>query len=156
MAITRKWVYQASAITVASTELNGLAAGGLNVASTNQNNTQGQANLDGYTRALFLMNLALTTGNYAANSTLDVWLLREVPMTSGTFEDGSSSVTPARPPDFSFALQASSAAQKQAQDVRLPPGTFGILFRNNQSTGTQALAATGNTITMVAYTDSGV
>lgn len=153
MSTTRKWTQQASAINLLTTELNALAAAALVAATSTINNTQGQANLDGYTRAFVEMNLAAPSAAFASNSTLDLWFLREV----GTqVEDGSATVTPARPPDVSFPLQATAAAQHDIQDVELPPGTLGVLARNNQATGTQGLAATGNTVTLQAYTDQGV
>ena len=154
MSTTRKWVMQGTAVTLASTELNSLAAGAL-VASTlpTINNSQGTANLDGYTRALVEMNLAAPSLAFAANSTLDMWFLKTV---NAQQEDGSASITPARPPDVSFPMQATTNAEHCVQDIRLPPGTMGILFRNNQASGSQALAASGNTVALVAYTDQGV
>lgn len=153
MATTRKWTQQGTAITVMSTELNSLAANALVAASSSINNSQGQANLDGYTRALFEVNFAAPSSGFAANSTLDIWLLKQV---NSQQEDGSSSVTPARPPDFSFPMQTTAAAQHVVLDVRVPPGTMGVLARNNQASGSQALAASGNTITALLYTDQGV
>lgn len=153
MSTTRKWTQQGSAVTLLSTELNSLAAGSLAKSASPIANSQGQTNLDGYTRALVEMNLAAPSGAFAANSTLDIWLLKTV---NSQEEDGSSSVTPARPPDFSFPLQATSNAQHVVLDIRLPPGTMDILARNNQASGTQSLAASGNTVTLLAYTDQGV
>lgn len=153
MSTTRKWVEQGTAVTLLSTELNSLAAGALNVSSATINNSQGQTNLDGYTRALVECNLAAPSAAFAANSTLDIWFLKQV---NSQQEDGSSSVTPARPPDFSFPMQATANAQHVALDVRLPPGTMAILARNNQASGTQALASSGNTVTLQAYTDQAV
>jgi hypothetical protein len=153
MSTTRKWVQQGSAVTLLSTELNSLAAGGLAVSSSTINNSQGQANLDGYTRAFVEMNLAAPSASFANNSTLDLWFLKQV---GSQVEDGSSSVTPARPPDLSLPMQGNGTAQHVILDVRLPPGTLSILARNNQGGGSQALASSGNTVTLQAYTDQGV
>ena len=154
MATTRKWTQQASSVTLLSTELNALAAGALNISSGTFSNTQGTSNFDGYTRALVEMNLAANGGvAFAANSTLDIWLIKQV---GSQAEDGSASLTPARPPDFSFPMQASTAAQHVALDVRIPPGTFSVLARNNQASGSQALGGTLNTVTLQMYTDAGV
>ena len=158
MATTRKWTQQASSVTLLSTELNGLAAGALNISSVGGtagvfNNAQGTANLDGYTRAFIQANLAVPSAGFAANSTLDIWLIKQV----GTqYEDGSASVTPTRPPDVSIAMDTAVAARHPLYDIRLPPGNFFVLARNNQASGTQALAASGNTVTLQAYTDQGV
>lgn len=153
MSVTRKWVQQSSAVPLMSTELNSLAAGALVTSAATINNSQGQANLDGNTRAYFQMNLAAPSAAFAANSTLDIWLLRQV---GSQVEDGLATVTPARPPDFSFPLQANNSAQHVILDVILPPGTLSILARNNQASGSQALAASGNTVNLQAYTDQGV
>jgi hypothetical protein len=153
MATTRKWSEQGTAVTLMSTELNSLAAGALVAASSTVNNSQGVSNLDGYTRAIIEANFAAPSGAFAANSTLDLWFLKQV---NAQQEDGSASVTPARPPDVSFAMQATANAQHVAYLITLPPGTMGILARNNQASGTQALAASGNTILIQAYTDQGV
>ncbi len=153
MSTTRKWTQQSSAVTLLSTELNSLAAGSLALSSSSINNSQGQTNLDGYTRAFIEMNLAAPSAAFASGSTLDVWFLKQV---GSQTEDGSSSVTPARPPDLSLPMQATANAQHVIQDIRLPPGTLSILTRNNQSSGSQALASSGNTVTLQAYTDQGV
>lgn len=157
MTTTRKWLQQGTAITLLSTELGngtaGLAAGALVVSSSTINNTQGQANLDGYTRAYIEMNLAAPSAAFAANSTLDIWFLKEV----GTqVEDGSSSVTPARPPDVSLPMQATANAQHVIQEIHLPVGTMSILARNNQGSASQGLAVSGNTVTLQAFTDQSV
>lgn len=153
MSTTRKWIQQGTSVTLFTTELNSLAAAALAAASSSLNNSQGQTNLDGYTRAYIEMNLAAPSGAFAANSTLDFWFLKTV---GSQVEDGSSSVTPARPPDFSFPMQATANAQHVALDIRIPVGTLQPLVRNNQASGTQALAASANTITMQLYTDQGV
>lgn len=153
MSTTRKWLPQASAVTLLSTELNSLAAGSLVRSTATLNNSQGQTNLDGYTRAYILASLAAPGAAFAANSTLDLWFLKQV---GGTTEDGTSGTTPARPPDVSMPLQPTANASNVIQDIRLPVGTMYVLARNNQASGTQALAASGNTVSLQAYTDQGV
>lgn len=53
-------------------------------------------------------------------------------------------------------MQTTVAAQHIIADIMLPPGTLSILAKNNQLSGSQALAASGNTLTLQAYTDQGV
>lgn len=158
MATTRKWVQQATPTTVMESELNGLAAGSLVRSTASFSNTQGTANWDGYTRAIVQMMLSsgtAPTAAFAANSTLDVWILKEV---GSQVEDGVGGTTPARPPDFSFPLETITTVQYVSLDVRLPPGTIYFLARNNQGSGSVALAAsaTANSITVQPYTDQGV
>lgn len=158
MATTRKWVQQGTPTAVLGSELNGLAAGALVRSTSSFSNTQGTANWDGYTRAIVQMTLSNGTAPsaaFAANSSLDIWILKEL----GTqVEDGAAGVTPSRPPDFSFPLETVTSAQYVSLDVRLPPGTFYFLARNNQGSGTVALAAsaTANSLGVQPYTDQGV
>jgi len=152
MPLTRKWSAFQPALTVASTELNGLAAGSLVLAAASFNNVQGQAALDGYTRAFIQMNLAATTAAHAANTSLDLWFLKTV----NKVEDGGPSVPPTRNPDVSWGVTANSLPQSEVLDVEIPPGVSWLLFRNTQGSGSQALGATGNFVCVGAYTDQGV
>jgi hypothetical protein len=76
--------------------------------------------------------------------------LREVDGTN--YEDGSSTVTPARNPDLVFPLRAVTTAQRIVVIGDLPPGSFVALLRND-GTG-QAMAASGNTLKIRPVTGS--
>lgn len=84
----------------------------------------------------------------SANAAVSVWLLRETDGTS--YEDGGASVTPARPPDVVFPLRAVTGSQRIVRQVMLPPGKFKPLAKNDGAG--QALAASGNTLKLKAYT----
>jgi hypothetical protein len=57
-----------------------------------------------------------------ANTGVSVWFLRAIDGTN--YEDGSSSVTPARLPDVVFPVRAVTTAQRVTRRVMIPPGTF--------------------------------
>lgn len=89
------------------------------------------------------VELVVTFGVAPTASTgASVWFLREVDGTN--YEDGSSSVTPARAPDVVLPVRAVTTAQRIVVPCLLPPGTFTPLLRND-GTG-QAFAASGNTL----------
>lgn len=88
--------------------------------------------------------------NPTANTAISVWLLRE---TDGTnFEEGSASITPTRVPDAIFSVRAVVTAQRMIRQVDLQPGNLRALVRND-GTG-QALAASGNVLSIRPYTES--
>lgn len=84
-----------------------------------------------YTRAVFELAVPSFSGTPAANTAVSVWILRQVD--GGTnYEDGGTSVTPARPPDMVFALNPVSTAQRVALPaIDLPPGLFKVLVKND-------------------------
>ncbi len=153
MATTRKWTQQTTTTSVMTTELDLLAAGATAKSAANFTNAQGTANLDGYTRTFVWLHLAAPSGNFAANSAIQFWWLKKVGTTE---EDGSSTITPATDPDFFISIRPVGTAQDIIVDVVFPPGVLDILALNSQGSGTQALAATGNTVTLQPYTDQGV
>lgn len=83
-----------------------------------------------------------------ANTTLNVWFLRQIDATN--YEDGDASTTPARNPDAFFPIRAVSTAQRIVRVVTLPPGVFKVLIIN-AGTG-QALAAADNTLKLKPHT----
>lgn len=130
-----------SVATLMSTELNSLATNTAAVASSAFNNVQGGGGGDGYT--LCDLELVVTFGtNPAASTGISVWFLGQPDGTN--YEDGSSSVTPARLPDAVFPVRAVTTAQRIVRRIAIPPGTWKALALND-GTG-QALAATGNTL----------
>lgn len=153
-----KMVEQGSAQTIMSTELNSLA-NNTNVISSVANgstgvitNTQGTSGYDGYPRAKAELNLGAPGGTLAAGSGISVWFLKIVD--GSNYEDGGSSVTPARMPDVVFPVRAVSGAQRIIMECPVPVGTFKVLVRND-GTG-QTLASSGNTLKLLLNTDQGV
>jgi hypothetical protein len=131
--------------TALSTGLNSLANNAL-VASSAITLSTGEP---GYQRCE--AELVVTYGTApTANTACVVWLLREVDGTN--YEDGSSTVTPARNPDLVFPLRAVTTAQRIVVTGDLPPGSFVALLRND-GTG-QAMAASGNTLKIRPVTGS--
>lgn len=139
-----------SVATLMSTELNSLATNTAAVASSAFNNVQGGGGGDGYT--LCDLELVVTFGTSPAASTgISVWFLGQPDGTD--YEDGSSSVTPARLPDAVFPVRAVTTAQRIVRRIAIPPGTWKALALND-GTG-QALAATGNTLKIRPATREG-
>ncbi len=129
-----------------TTELNALGTATMVAASSAFNNTQGQTG-DGYTMALLTLKVDYVSAP-TANTAVSIWFLRSNDGGT-TFEDGSASLQPARPFDGQFAVTATTAAQVLMCEVRLPPGVWKPLVRND--TG-QAFPATGSTLEIYPYT----
>jgi hypothetical protein len=149
MAATEKYLLGTPAALL-STGLNSLANNALALGAA-FDNTQGQAG-DGYT--LCDLELVVTFGTApTANTGLSLWFL---PAQDGTnYEDGDASTTPARAPDLVFPVRAVTTAQRVARrSVLLPEGKWKPLLKND-GTG-QAVAASGNTLTVRPYTPQGV
>lgn len=125
--------------TLLSTEMNSLANNSNAVHATSVSLTNA-GYLDGE------LELQVTFGTApTANTPIYVWFLREIDGTN--FEDGSSTVTPTRPPDAIFTVRAVTTAQRMTQPVYdIPPGNIRTLVRNN-GTG-QAFASSGNVLTI--------
>jgi hypothetical protein len=83
----------------------------------------------------------------AANTGCSVWFLGQP---SGTYEDGSATVTPARPPDVVLSLRPVTTAQRVTRRCMIPPGTFKCLLLNDGSG--QTMAASGNTLGIKPFT----
>lgn len=122
-----------------STELNSLANNS-NAAHSSSVSLTSAGYLDAEVELLVTFGTSPT-----ANTPIYVWLLREIDGTN--FEDGSSTVTPTRPPDIIYTVRAVTTAQRIVQTVYdIPPGTIKPLVRN-AGTG-QAFASSGNTLTI--------
>jgi hypothetical protein len=146
--------------TLLSTELNGLANNAQVVSSVLNStgifdNTEGTGSTsttgDGYERGYLTLHLAALGGNPGANTTIDIWFLKSVDG-GGTYEDGSSSITPQRPPDCQFQVDSGrSTAQTQTKLVFLPACKFYTMALNN-ALG-EALASASNTLKLTPATD---
>lgn len=141
--------------TLMTTEANSLANNALVISSVGGSsgafsNVSGGA-LGGYPYGRFKLTLATLGGAATANSGIDVWMLAADDATN--YETGSSSVAPARPPDFTFPLIAQSAAQIVVIVAPIPiVGAFKVLIRNNASG--QSLASSGNIVDVYPQTDT--
>lgn len=148
-----KQTQQANTLTLLSTELNSLANNTNTATGTARTNTQGTADLDGYTRGVVELVLAAYTGTPTAGTGVSVWFLRAADGTN--YEDGGSSVTPARRPDVVIPVRAvASGPQRVAVDCWVPVGTWRPMARN-EGTGI-SFAASGNTVRLRMLTDEGV
>jgi hypothetical protein len=94
------------------------------------------------------LELVVTFGTGPTVGGVSVWFLRAPDGTN--YEDGSSSVTPARNADVVFPLRAVTSAQRITRRVLVPPGTWTPLLKND---GTAvAFAASGNTLKVLPLT----
>ena len=142
-----------SATTLLSTELNGAPAnvGGVksSVGGTSGlfNNTYGGGGLGGYTLGQFELVLASVGSALSAGAYWQFWFLQTVDGTN--YEDGSSSIIPAREPDLIIQVRAVTGAQRIVQNAALAPGNWYVLAYNQSG---QTPAATGNTLKVAPYT----
>lgn len=128
-----------------STELDSLANNSNALASSAVTLTSAGF-LDGEAELVFQFPTSPT-----ANTALLVWLLREIDGTN--YENGDASVTPTRNPDIKFTVRAVTTAQRIIIPVYdIPTGPIKALLRNS-GTG-QALASSGNTLTIRPFTPS--
>lgn len=150
MSTTEKFVL-GSIATLASTELNSLANTSLAAGSSPFNNIQGGGGGDGYT--LCDLELVVSFGSApTSGSAVSTWFLARPDGTN--FEDGSSSVTPARLPDATFPLRAVTGAQRIVRRIMLPWGVSSPLIKND-GTGV-AFASSGNTLKALPVSPQGV
>ncbi len=146
MAITEKYLL-GSQTTVLNTSAT-LANNAL-VASSAYDNTPGQTG-DGYTEAD--LELAVTFGTApTAGTAASIWFLRSQDGTN--YEDGSSSVTPARSPDLVIPVNASTSAQRIIRAAVLPPGKITVLLKND---GTGQSMSSGWTLKLRPITRQGI
>lgn len=119
------------------------------VASSAYDNTQGQTG-DGYAECD--LELAVTFGTApTAGTAASIWFLRSQDGTN--YEDGSSSVTPARSPDLVIPVNASTSAQRIIRSAVLPPGKITVLLKND---GTGQTMSSGWTLKLRPITRQGV
>ena len=148
MAVIEKYTV-GTAATVLTTELNSLANNTQDVSTSTYDNRVGYSG-DGSSRALVEAVFTYDTAP-TAYTFLSVWFLRLIDGTN--YEDGSSSITPSRPPDVSIPVRAVTSAQRVTLAATLPPGKFYTLVRND-GTG-QTLASSGNVISILPFTRGG-
>jgi hypothetical protein len=124
-----------------TTELNSLANNSLAIGSAITLTSTGYL--------LGEVELVVTYGtNPTASTGCSIWFLRDIDGTN--YEDGGTSLTPARAPDLVIPVLVSTSAQRITRRCLLPPGTFKALLKND-GTG-QALAASGNTLKVLPLT----
>lgn len=155
MATVLKQIVAGSTVSLLTTELNSLANNSnANAGSAVNNVAGGTSNADGYVRAAVELYLAAYTGTPTAGTGVSLWFLRSAD--GGTnYEDGSSSVTPARTADVFIPVRAlASGPQRVAVPCWLPAGYWKPLARN-EGTGI-TFASSGNTVVVRAETDEGV
>lgn len=146
MPSTEKYLLgsQATVLSTAATLANNAL-----VAGSAYDNTQGQTG-DGYTECD--VELAVTFGVApTANTGVSIWFLRSQDGTN--YEDGSSSVTPARAPDIAIPVLASTSAQRIIRPATLPPGKITVLLKND---GTGQTMSSGWTLKLRPITRQGV
>lgn len=149
-----KQVEQATPVSLLTTELNSLATNTNAAPGPAIDNAVGQSNLDGYVRAKIELVLAAYSGTPTVGSGVELWFLRTID--GGTsYEDGSSSLTPARIPDVVLPVGAvASGPQRVIKECWVPVGKFKALARN-AGTGV-TFAATGNTVKALLSTEEGI
>ena len=131
-----------SSTALLTTELDSLANNVLAIGSA-YDNTVG-ATGDGYVLCDVELNTGTWGGTVATGSVVVVWFLQTQDGTN--YEDGGTSVTPARIPDVIFPLRTVSTAQRIIKRALIPWGVFKPLLKN-EATG-QTMNATGNTLTI--------
>jgi hypothetical protein len=131
-----------------TTGLDSLANNGL-VLGAAFDNTQGQTG-DGST--LCDLELVVTYSSApAAGTGCTLWMLGTQDGTN--YEDGGTSVTPARAPFCVFPVRAVTTAQRIIQRAYLPWGLMKPLLKND---GTGQAFSTGNTLKVRPVTRQGV
>ena len=135
------WTSYGSVTTAISTNLNSLADDGLAISSAIDNSANKDLFID---IEVYLASVDLSA---QTNPAIYVWLIAR---TDGTnFEDGGSSVTPARAPDKIVPLREVNGAQRVfARMGMLTPDQVKILVQNKAGA---ALADSGNTIKYMVY-----
>lgn len=155
MATVFKQIVAGSTVTLLTTELNSLGNNSNGSAGSAVNNVAGgTSNVDGYVRGVVELVLASYSGTPTAGTGVSLWFLRSVD--GGlNYEDGSSSVTPARTADVFIPVRAlASGPQRVAVPCWVPAGYWKPLPRN-EGTGI-SFASSGNTVVVRAETDEGV
>lgn len=149
-----KQVEQGTAVSLLTTELNSLATNTMSAAGSVVDNVVGGTNLDGYVRGKVEVVLAAYTGTPAVSSAVYLWFLKTIDGGSN-YEDGSSSLQPARTPDVVVPVGAvASGPQRVVVECWVPVGKFKPIA-SNAGTGL-TLAASGNTVKVLLNTDEGV
>lgn len=146
MASILNGVAQGTPTDLLTSELDNLSSGAMSGVGSARNNVSGTANFGGYPRGKLMLTLAAPASALSAGAAVYLWFLGSLDGTA--YEDGSASVTPARPADVIFPLNAVSTAQvvpPSDPEVEIPIGYFKPLA---QAVGTGAALVTGNKITI--------
>ena len=134
-----------------TSELNSLASSsGLTagkISSSYQQNNQG-GGLGGYEQGIFELYLSSMLGPATAGSGAYVWFINEVDGTD--YEDGGTSVIPARKPDLIFPLRAVSTVQRIDVVAPLPLNMWYCLMAQNSG---QNFASITNTLKVLPFTN---
>lgn len=159
MAIDLKEKLGTAVDALGSTEAGGLASGSTVLGATAYNNTIGGGGGDGYPRAYITLIPGGVFGSApTVPSSVDVWFLRSLDAGT-TYEGGSTGapgVVPARAPDVSIPLIASTVAADNTVTVgpvTLPGCLIKFLGRN---TGSAQTLPAGTVIKLMPATDEGV
>ena len=140
MATTQKYLLGSQG-SIFSTDLNSLANNALVLSASAYNNTVGGGSGEGYVYCD--LELVVTFGtNPTAGTAISFWFLTTSDGTN--YEDGGTSVTPARAPDLVIPVRAVTTAQRIIRRCLLPWGNFKVLIKND-GTG-QAFSSSGNTV----------
>lgn len=131
---TFKWAVPASIATALDSGLNSLASGSLAISTAIDNET------DLYELINLEFILASVDWSAATGLEIDIWFLTTVD--GSNYEDGGTSVTPARPPDVIIPVRQLNGAQRiHVNNIPIPPLEFKILLKNGSSA---AMAASSN------------
>ncbi len=153
MATTIEMLEQGTITSALTTELNSITTGSMTAAGSEINNIQATSNFNGYTNAKIEVVLAAYTGTPTANSSINVWWLLAADGTD--YEDGSSSVTPARSPDVVIPVRAvATGPQRICVQGFIPVGKFKPIAQNGGLGLT--LASSGNTLKISPWTTQNV
>lgn len=160
MTTTTEYLLQGTPTSVLTTELNGLADGSYALSSSSYNNVGATANFNGYTEAEVEIFLAAPSATFAANSYVYLYFIKSLDSTN--FEDSAGplvsqqgALLSAQQPDYQWPIRAIATSQRIVRKVWLPPGYFQVMLGNIQGSGTQALAASGNTVRILPFTTQG-
>jgi len=137
------WTSYGTWTTAISSGLDSLADDGLAISSAIDNSSDKKLFVD---IEVYLASVDLSS---STNPAIYIWLIAR---TNGTnFEDGGSSVEPARAPDAIIPLRTGTGAMTQRVFARMlmaTPDQFKILVQNKAGA---ALAASGNTVKYNLY-----
>ena len=143
MATKKGWTAYGSLQTYLTTELNSLANNGLVLGSAIDFTVSGIDRELYIDIELYLASIDLSSQD---NPAAYIWLLRR---TDGTnFEDGGTSITPARMPDDIIPLREANAAQRVSGKVITVPDQGKILIKNESGV---TWASSGNTLKYNIY-----
>ena len=147
-ATTLNRIEQGTSTDLLTTQLNSLATNTMSSAGSAVNNVFATSNFNGYPFGSIQLTLATYTGTPTAGSSINVWFLKSIDGGS-TYEDGSSSLQPARAPDVIIPVEtvASGPQKITIQNVPLPVGYFEPIALNN-GLGL-SLASSGNKVTVL-------